>query len=295
MDPMSGINAVWYLAILSLAGSAGAGDVLAPATATPTDRLRRVSGLAVGLALLLLVINGVRLWSTTAAAFDEGQGVTLLDARVLLTDTRWGAGWVWQAGGALLSLAMALLWRRDVRLWPAFALAVLGTGLTTAFTGHAVAMDTIAWTVVLSHGLHVVAAGAWLGTLAVVLWATRTLSVDHVDDRLTFAHAIDRFSPLAMACVSLLLLAGLYAATEHVGSFANLATPYGQWFLVKTGAFAAAGLCGLWNARVLRPHIATSTQAAVRLRRVALLEVFCGVSAVVAQVVLATQEMPGLH
>jgi putative copper resistance protein D len=144
-----------------------------------------------------------------------------------------------------------------------------------------------------THGLHVVAAGLWLGSLAIVLMVSRpgTTAADP-DTRERLARAIDRFSPQAVISVSVLASSGAVAAWQHLGGWATLFTPYGFVLITKMVAFGAAALCGFYNWRVVRPALASHPDGPLQLRSMASLELVLGAIALVLTSVLTSMPMP---
>lgn len=283
----------WYLAILFLAGATSAAQAFADAPRW----LRRLTSAATFAGVLLLVVVGARLWSQTYDAFGGGDDPLLFaHARVILFETPWGAGWMWQAAATLLAAGAVVVWRRRWSWWPLAALSGSIVAFTTALTGHAVGMEEEQWITVLAHGLHVIAASWWIGGLAVILLIT--VGSDYERDpqaRVALATVIDRFSPIAVGAVALLVTSGAVATWRHVLSPAGVggfASPYGLALLAKIAAFTGAALCGLYNWKVLRPALASSPDAARQLRSMAWLEVSLGVAAIVMTAVLGTLSMP---
>ncbi len=286
------LTGAWYLAILFVVGTTSAGHAFATSPHWP----RRLTAAALFATVGLVVLVGWRLWAQTDAAFGGDQPLEFVHARVILFDTPWGGGWRWQAGASVLALAAVMLWRWRWAAWPLAALCGSAVGFVTAFTGHAVAMEEQLWLTVLAHGLHVVAAGWWIGGLVVILLITAGNDYERdAPARVALADVIDRFSPIAIIAVTMLVIAGGVATWKHViepAGFGGFASPYGLALLGKVAAFAGAGLCGLYNWKVLRPQLASSPDAAGQLRTMAWLEVSLGVVAVILTAVLGTLSMP---
>lgn len=286
------LAAAWYLIILLVVGSSSSAFAFAESPRWP----RRLSGITLATSVLLLVVVAIRLWSQTYDAFGGDEPLTFAHAGVILFDTSWGTGWLWQAGAVSATFVAACLWRGRWQWWPLVTCSGIAVGLTTALTGHAMGMPDQVWVTVPAHGLHVAAAGAWLGALVVVLIVTSGARFDvDVQARLAFARVIDRFSPVAFTSSSMLVAAGVIATWQHVIAQAGLegfASPYGLAVLGKVAAFGAAALCGLYNWRVLRPQLSASEDAVRQLRLVAWLEVSLGLVAVVLTAVLGTLSMP---
>ncbi len=284
---------LWYTLVVAVMGGAACTWVLAgvhaPAVRTWRRRLATVNLVS---ASLLIVAVGARLWSQTTQAFDGDQPISTLLLRVIVTETPWGRGWTWQALGAVLCLVGTILVRRSHAQWPLLMTAALFTAFATSFTGHAVGMNEGVWITVLAQGTHVIAAGLWLGTLAALLLVT----FDDVDaDGVTeaFQLALQRFSRLAQPAVAVLVVAGAIATWRHVGTFANMATPYGFVLALKVAAFAAAAACGFYNWQRLTPQLGVRRSALPRMWRLAGLEVSLGVVALALTAIIGTLPMPG--
>ncbi len=289
-----GITFVWYGSVIGVLGAAGAMRILAPTrhrdvTLTRAWRDGAVRVARVCAPLLLLAVF-VRLWLQTWSAFGSDQPLSMTLALIIINDTPWGTGWLWQmAAGVAVWLSLL---RGGAASWPAFLPAAVAAGATVGLTGHAAGVDEGAGVLILAHGVHVIAAGLWLGTLAVILVVTRRAhGGDAAASREALARAIDRFSPQAVVAVSVLALSGLFAAWEHVGGIAALLTPYGFVFIAKLVAFGGAALCGLYNWRVVRPTLSTHPDGPLHLRSIASLELAFGTAALVLTSILTSMPM----
>ena len=293
MDWLSnGIMFGWYASILVVIGATGAVRVLAPSNGLgandwSTLALRRARQV-MPLVLLALV---ARLWLQTWQAFGSDQPLRLAHAVIIITETPWGTGWAGQLAASLaVWIAIAAV---SPQRWGLLLLAAAALGGTVGLTGHAAGADAYVAGVIAAHGLHVLAAGLWLGTLAMILTITGpTTASAEPRSRVRLAHAIDRFSPQAMVCVAVLASSGIIAAWQHVGDLQSLFTPYGFVLIAKVVAFGAAALCGLYNWRVVRPSLALHPDGASHLRSMASLELFCGLCALVLTSVLTSMPMP---
>jgi putative copper export protein len=282
----------WYTAILLTVGSTSAAYAFAQSPRWP----RRLTALSLCASLLLFTMVLLRLWSQTWDAFGGDQPLTFAHARVILFDTPWGTGWMWQAGASLLTCLSVVVWRWRWSFWPVAALCASAAAFTTALTGHAMGMPDQVWLTVPAHGLHVIAAGWWIGALTMILLVTSGSDCDRdTAARIALAGVIDRFSPVAIVAVSVLFAAGLIATWQHVlepAGLGGIASPYGLALAGKIAAFCGAALCGLYNWRVLRPMLASSPDAARQLRTMAWLEVLMGVVALVLTALMGTLSMP---
>ena len=288
----SGVMFGWYASILVVIGATGAVRVLAPSEDPGANdwsalALRRARLI---MPLVLLALLG-RLWLQTWQAFGSDQPLTLAHAVIIITETPWGTGWAWQLTASLaawITVAVA-----SPQRWGVLLLAAAALGGTVGLTGHAAGADAYVSMVIAAHGLHVLAAGLWLGTLAMILAITRPAAAPGESGaREHLARAIDRFSPQAVVCVAVLATSGVVAAWQHVSDLQSLFTPYGFVLIAKVVAFGAAGLCGLYNWRVVRPSLAVHADGAAHLRSIASLELICGFCALVLTSVLTSMPMP---
>ncbi|MFI9170436.1 copper resistance CopC/CopD family protein [Streptomyces lincolnensis] len=133
----------------------------------------------------------------------------------------------WLAGGAVLSVALALT-------WAAAEHASAGIQVPVAMT---------------SSVLHVLAMTVWLGGLAALLV---TLSRSSAAP----AALVTRFSRLAFGCVTVLVVTGVYQSWRGLGSLSALTdSTYGRLLFLKLVAvvllLGMAGLSRQWTARLV--------------------------------------------
>jgi copper transport protein len=216
---------------------------------------RAVWGLAAAWALGLVLLPAALLWS-----LREGPG----ELWTLLVDTRWGIAWWVQAAGLILLVSAAVGYRRVTRgripgcvpwglalgLGPAAALVAL------SWAGHASTGGDRTLNVVID-ALHNGATAAWLGGLAGLLAllpaALRRLADP---DRVRLAAGVVvRFSSLAVAAVSVLVLTGVYRALAEVSADELGDTGYGRALLVKLGILGLLLCIGGVNRFVLHPRL----------------------------------------
>jgi putative copper export protein len=299
-----------YIAGLVLSLGAAAGALVLRTSAVPF----RLAG-------PLLLAGGViaRLVAQVQMAFGEVGGITAEFTRIIVFQTPWGWGWRWQATTAVA----VLLWAAVGALsspgpagpvgpvgpvgpagpvgppgptGPVGPVLSLSAATAAALTGHAMALPELVWLMVPVHALHVVGAGVWMGTLAVLLVQVGRLSRgigDPAARREAIAVAVARFSTLALVAVGVMVVSGGVAGLYHVGAWDALwTTAYGRALLLKIGMFALAGLCGAWNWRRVRPALGSDDAAAGRLRRVGGLEVALGVLVLAITSLLAALPMP---
>lgn len=162
----------------------------------------------------------------------------------------------------LLGAAVALfrLYRHGGRIW-----SLLFAGASVALhagTGHGAAMEGGAGLLLTAAlALHLMAASAWLGSLAPLFLLLRDAPGEAAD------MARRRFAPFGLACVVTLALTALFQGQTIIGSWPDLfGTEYGLWAIAKTVLFAlllafAAANQFLLSQAGLRISIALETTA----------------------------------
>lgn len=203
------------------------------------------------------------------------------DLSFLIAETFWGTVWLGQGGVLLLlllpALALATSRRGAERVagtalpaapgpaWVAVALGAVLLGLTLSLSSHAMSVEGSRTVAVLADLGHTLAAGAWIGSLAVILTLTRPSDASALGG---LAAQLRAFSPVAIVAVPVLVLLGLVLAWHHLSAPADLwASPYGRILSAKIAVAGLVMLAGLLNWRRGMPGIEDpSTQAAVRRR-----------------------------
>ncbi|MDQ6828782.1 MAG: copper resistance protein CopC [Gemmatimonadota bacterium] len=208
----------------------------------------------------------------------------------MLTGSAWGIGWV---GELLLALALALTVRGA------------GTGITVgiaallsfmpALSGHPMSMEALTPVMVLSDGVHVFAAAAWLGTLFVIttVGLSAALRLESTARMQTVAAMVDRFSPMAMASAGAMVLTGGFAAWAHLRSLSALTeSAYGKVLLVKLACFAAILAFGAFHQNISRRRLAKDASATVAFRRSALAELGLATVLLIVTAILVVTSPP---
>lgn len=235
-----------------------------------------------------------------------------LDATILREELGIRFGTVW----GLTALAWLLVGAGAVpalrpptprRVAPLF-LPLAFIALEPALSGHPSTQAPVAL-LFPANVLHVVAMAVWVGGLAALLLvlpaATRELGPPERSRLL--AAALARFSPLALACVALILLTGVGQAYAYVRHLDNLLdTPYGRAVLIKLVLLVGALIpLGAYNRHRSVPRLRRlaaagdpPARAGLLLRRalrgeVALLVVVLGVTAALAGYAPATTAQAG--
>jgi putative copper resistance protein D len=189
-------------------------------------------GAALGSGVLLLVSVFGWLFGTAASLNDEGNPLPMTEMiRTMLFDTGLGRVWVVQLGLTLLLLG-GVLTKASSRVILVLAAAALAS---QAWIGHA-AMGT-GLQGILRLGtmvIHLLAAGAWLGSLVPlgsVLLAARRAGQEPA--LVAAGTALRRFSRMGYVAVGLLLLSGSANTSFLVGSAGAFSRAYGSVLVVK--------------------------------------------------------------
>lgn len=179
----------------------------------------------------------------------------LHDALFLLQRTDWGRVWLWAAIGSVVTL-IAFRWALRGRPWGWWLATplVLALASVPGLTGHAAGEERFRAAALLADTLHVWAAGAWIGGLAMVLHLSR--SEPGMGGRSRLADLVPPFSRVAMLSVAALVLSGAFASWLHLpGLSAFWTTTYGRLLAVKVGLAGVVIVMGGVNARVLTPRL----------------------------------------
>lgn len=250
--------------LLVLGTVARRGGEVAAVVGPATERAR-VIGLALGLALL---VAGVLRLAAQVYALGGFEGAL---ARNLLVGTAWGRGWILQIAATVLALVgLRSAEGEGARVgWGAAAAAALVLAVTPALSGHAVAAQGTAGLAIVADALHVIGAGGWLGTLAMIVAAGIPAALD-LEPSLrgpAVAALVRVFSPAALVFAGVLAATGLYASALHLGSVAALfETAYGTALLFKLAAIAVVVGLGAYNLFRVKPALGDDAGIA-KLRR----------------------------
>ncbi|MGX5214302.1 copper resistance protein CopC [Streptomyces violaceus] len=269
-DPLTGglYDAARYLAYLAaalLVGAAAFALLCRPADRSPLRRpLVTAWWTLLGSTVFLLLLRApYEAGAGPAAAFDASAlGRTLAGRPGLALLARLAV---------LLLTAVFLVWlsrsresrdrREPVALAAGTALAV-GLALTWAAAEHASAGIQVPLAMT-SSVLHLLATGVWLGGLVALLLTLRRSSGEDLTE------VVPRFSRIAFASVTVLVVTGVYQSWRGLGSVSALSgTSYGRLLLAKlvavTALVLAAGYSRRWTARLAAP--VTARPVAVRER-----------------------------
>ncbi|MDQ2995866.1 MAG: CopD family protein [Chloroflexota bacterium] len=234
------------------------------ADAVMTRVLRRLILIGSG---LFLVSNAVFLVTQAAAAADVPLVQAIGSPIIQLLSGR--SGLLWLARVALTIQIVVLTWRLPLvgqgatRLW----WIMLGIGsvvlLTLSLSAHAAADPQAAVAIPLDW-LHIAAMVAWIGGLIPLTIAIQKARHDP-ERSLSIAQLIPRFSRLAMTCIVILTLSGIFSYMVHINGLNLLAaTTYGRALLVKLGLFGLLLLLGGLNQFVFAPRLRASDHRMAR-------------------------------
>lgn len=312
MPPVFGVESPAFVAVravlsVSTVGLIGAAAlrwaVLARYAGPDAAQLRRAVNLRLprwidALGLVAVVATFARLAAQHAAVFGAEEGWTHASFATLLFRSNWGRSW-WLALGA----AIAVTWvaprlRHEKRLgWLFAAVAILALAASAPLSGHpaAAAAPGVA---VATQLLHLIGAGGWAGSLAmltlVAIPTARHLGDDATGDaEARIAALVRAFSPTALAFSALLGLTGLVTAWNNLGGIAPLwESSYGRTLLLKLSLLSVSVATGAYNWRRVLPTLGQPV-ASARLRRSSLIELGAAFLVLMVTAVLVATSMPG--
>lgn len=200
-----------------------------------------------------LLLSGVAFVLLAAAMTGAGVGSVDRDLLLMLVrDTTPGTAFLVRSA-ALLAMLVALLVPQP-RLTPVAVLAGVASA-TLAWNGHGAMQEGVAGRLhLIADIVHLLAAGAWIGALAVFV----TLAVRRSPQT---AGALAGFAGMGTAIVAAIVLTGIVNAAMLVGidGIARLGTSlYGQLLLAKLALFALMLALAAANRFVLTPRLTAS-------------------------------------
>jgi putative copper export protein len=234
------------ISLLVLAIGCAAFTMLARSTIGDTRNTRalfdRVARIGMYASLALIPVAFARLYMQLDAMRFPGESLTT-SFNPLLTTTVWGKAWAAQIAFAGVSAGAfgASLHARSTVAITSISLTIVA--LTFSLSGHAASAERFRSAVVSADALHVVTAGTWIGTLAVIVITWRALRELHA-----VAAIINAFSPLALASAAMLTVSGVAGALVHVTPLSSVFTSsYGRVLLVKLFLVAIVIATGWFN------------------------------------------------
>jgi copper transport protein len=226
-------------------------------------------------AVLALVGNSGRLWLQSGSLHGTERTWDPALLRALVLQTGWGKAWLAQTV-ATISYAAAVRIRTEqpTESWIAAAVFALGAASTPAFAGHAAAVEQMAAVPIFNDAIHLIAASAWLGTLAVLLFAGMPAIVRASHQPFSDAATLVRaFSPLALFAAAIAVATGTMSAFVHIKGINELwTTPYGKTLSIKLVIVLLTATTGAYNWKVVSPRLGTE-HSTLHIRRSALAEI----------------------
>ena len=190
----------------------------------------------VGLVLTFADAAGLPLANPTFAEQLAGSVWPIETLRVALLSAL--AAFVVASGAALARSRGAAL---ALTVVAGFGVLVLGlAGHASGSADHETAVNAM--------GAHLLGATVWVGGLLALVVLARTLGT-------ALGVVARRFSTVALWCFVTVGVSGVISASTRLGSWSDLATPYGELILVKVSAFVALGVAGAWHRRVTLDRI----------------------------------------
>ncbi len=207
---------------------------------------------------------------------------------------------------ALLLALIAVRLRGQWKWWLVLACS-LAAAIFTGMVSHAAASPDDRLTAIATELCHIAAAGAWLGVLLHLVLARNLIeSATDAPGAALVAQIIKRFSPVALAAVSVLMLSGVLAAARLLATAAAVPTSaYGLTLLVKMALLLPLLFAGFINYRFIRPALNVPQQQPTgaaqeargrllrRFGKMLELEVTAGVLVITVAGILASVSPPG--
>ena len=297
---------LFLLAVMRPAVRAGArdGEDRSAARAAFTRRVRRLAAVAVA-AGVLASAAGLVLQAATAAGTSAWDA---LDPGVIgdLLGTRFGTVWGlrlldWILIGALVALAAARAAPPPL-IGAALAVALGFLVLSPGLSGHAGSTDPVA-VLLPANAVHVLAMSFWSGGLALLVLAlpAATRELEPPARTRLLAAALERFSPLALAAVALLLATGILQSVLQLEALGDLTgSAFGRAILVKALLLAVLVGLGWWNRSRSVPRLRAAAESGsapgregLLLRRALRAEVALVLGALAATAALTAYAPPG--
>ena len=257
----------------------------------------RSMAVRLGLVGAVLYIVGAlgRLYAQVLVFLFPGDPLTAADFRLMVFETSWGHRWLVQVACALVAATGFAMGRRRPKLGlPLAGFGAVAAAATLPLTGHAMAAS---WSVLVTlplQALHVLAGGAWLGSLLVVtiVGFAATSDTEKADRERTIAGLVHAFSPVALGGVAVAIAMGLILSVSYVGSWSALwLTSYGLLLLTKVALVGITGLIGAYNWRRIRPRLGEPGSAGT-LRLSARAELLVGAILLAATAILVSLPAP---
>lgn len=303
------IRAIHFSAILLLEGTVVFRFVIAAPVLHNTeevehhfDRQRLFLSRTMALSLLFGILSGAAWLFVLAGQIVGSSPMHALMQGIdwkLLSRTQFGEVWKLRSVASFI-LALSLAVAARVKAIPLLAaatsivLAVFLSG-SLAWAGHGAATPGVIGDVhLVADILHLIAAGIWIGGLAPLAFFLLVTYHTGSTTCLAVAATITRkFSSLAVASVTLLLISGIVNSYVLVGSVSALFdTPYGRLLSLKIGLFIAILGFAAFNRILFTPRLAAGSvranRSALSIGRNSIVELSLGIAVLLIVGILGT-------
>ena len=283
------------LSVLLLVGAIAFALAVLPKADWAAEQVRDASTRAQRLALaavaLFAVTTAARIAIQSQLVASAGSSMSAVVA--VVRDTRWGHGWATGALGAVFAIIGLSAAARSQRAWFIAALGAVLVALSESLTGHAAAVQHTALSIA-ADVTHVLGAGSWIGTLAVMLVVgLPALSRMNPTDAPRAGSSLTRaYHTVAVDGVILVVISGTIAAVLRLPAFSALwTTDYGSWLFRKLIFVLIALAFGTYHwRRVVTPEWTSDTHR--KFSRSALAEFVVGLVIVALTAMLVSTPMP---
>jgi copper transport protein len=243
--------------------------------------------------LSVLTLAG-RLWLQASALGMRTEDWSGDQLTALVTGTVWGLGWLLQAI-ATCAFVMGMLIARAphgrTAGWMGAAGSVVLLAAVPGLSGHAAGVERLTALAIVADALHVLAAGAWIGSLLMVLAIGIPATLGTPGPAWgSVAMMVRAFSPMALIAGAVVGATGVASTLLHIGAVQNLwGTGYGRALLLKVALLTLVGATGFYNWRRVLPGLGADDEGTRRLQRSARVEL-----AIAAAVLLVTAVLVAL-
>ena len=293
----------WFASLLGMIGVAAFRFAVLPRVDREPEFAavaRRAEYAAWYVALAAAALSAVsllaRLWLQAAALGLTGGGWNEAGVDRLITGTGWGLAWTLQAIATVafaVGLAVARAPHGRGAGWMGAAAGAVLLAAVPALSGHAAGVEGPTWLAILSDTLHVLGAGVWLGTLAVLMAVGIPAALsDRARAGEAVAAMVRWFSPVALAGAAVAGATGIVAALFHLSAVPDLwQTGYGRALVLKLALLGATAALGYHHWRTVTPRLGDEP-GALRFRRSARAEVALGAGVLLVTAVLVALPTP---
>ena len=250
------------------------GSARKPNEPLPARVMRRLRSILVSAVILAVLANLIAL-AQQSMVFFNADALQVLQQNlwgVVLIGSRFGDVWIFRMVllifcGILLFVAeyyRPLMPQLSAGIWKGMPwLGALFIGLTMV-TSHAAGSTLMPWLAIAVDWLHALVAAFWLGgALALTLLLPPALAPFAGESRRGALRAVMlRFSRIVTPLVALMLVSGIYNATNFFVTPADLDTSYGRALAVKVLMIAPLLILGGWQHVALRPQLSERMSSA---------------------------------